>query len=471
MELEDEQSFGRFRFGPCLHGVGIGVIRTPAGEAAGRAPGLRSRRRARSNCSPSGVEAPPVDLAVGGRRASRIPCRLTGSRTTRWPRLDEVALRAVTRPTLHRGERNPVLAALAAKDAQRRPFSVGAPDVCARRGRVMVVIGTVAEDQGSHRLGCAPSERLPMSMSRTERLRHMHERRLLWKPVPHCDTCGRALTGGERHGYSTVRALPHRRRRRGGRHTGLGGRRLPRASLDPDLLVEQTRRPVDRGRAAPGRHGGDPRRVQLGAWPARLVGAPAHAGVRRRRRGVRAGVVGHRRSRARRARRRGHDRSCRRRPHRPHADRDGGLSVKRVSTSRRACPRASARRPRRRPRASAGPPWPASASSTSAAVAGIVWIVLRPSVADAGVGRGVVRRVRTVDHRRLPPSLRAPHVPPRRRVRWALLAFGAATFQNSALSWSADHRAHHADTDGDRRPAPDHPWRLVRPHRLAVPST
>ncbi|HTN79259.1 MAG TPA: fatty acid desaturase, partial [Acidimicrobiales bacterium] len=30
----------------------------------------------------------------------------------------------------------------------------------------------------------------------------------------------------------------------------------------------------------------------------------------------------------------------------------------------------------------------------------------------------------------------------------ALLAFGAATFQNSALSWSADHRAHHADTDG-----------------------
>jgi stearoyl-CoA desaturase (delta-9 desaturase) len=33
-------------------------------------------------------------------------------------------------------------------------------------------------------------------------------------------------------------------------------------------------------------------------------------------------------------------------------------------------------------------------------------------------------------------------------VRWFLLAFGAAAFQNSALSWSADHRAHHADTDG-----------------------
>ena len=28
----------------------------------------------------------------------------------------------------------------------------------------------------------------------------------------------------------------------------------------------------------------------------------------------------------------------------------------------------------------------------------------------------------------------------------------AATFQNSALSWSADHRAHHADTDGPGDP-------------------
>ena len=39
-------------------------------------------------------------------------------------------------------------------------------------------------------------------------------------------------------------------------------------------------------------------------------------------------------------------------------------------------------------------------------------------------------------------------------VRWVLLAFGAATFQNSALSWSADHRAHHADTDGPGDPHP-----------------
>ena len=91
--------------------------------------------------------------------------------------------------------------------------------------------------------------------------------------------------------------------------------------------------------------------------------------------------------------------------------------------------------------------------------------------ADAGAGGRAVRGVRAVDHRRLPPPVRPSHLPRRRPpVRWALLAFGAATFQNSALSWSADHRAHHADTDGAGDPHADHPWRLVRPRRLAVPS-
>jgi hypothetical protein len=33
-----------------------------------------------------------------------------------------------------------------------------------------------------------------MSMSRNERLKLMHERRLLWKPIPRCAQCGRALT-------------------------------------------------------------------------------------------------------------------------------------------------------------------------------------------------------------------------------------------------------------------------------------
>jgi stearoyl-CoA desaturase (Delta-9 desaturase) len=37
-------------------------------------------------------------------------------------------------------------------------------------------------------------------------------------------------------------------------------------------------------------------------------------------------------------------------------------------------------------------------------------------------------------------------------VRWFFLIFGAASFQNSALSWSADHRAHHTDTDGPGDP-------------------
>ena len=42
-------------------------------------------------------------------------------------------------------------------------------------------------------------------------------------------------------------------------------------------------------------------------------------------------------------------------------------------------------------------------------------------------------------------------------VRWCLLAFGAAAFQNSALAWSADHRDHHADTDG-----PGDPYSVTR---------
>ena len=37
-------------------------------------------------------------------------------------------------------------------------------------------------------------------------------------------------------------------------------------------------------------------------------------------------------------------------------------------------------------------------------------------------------------------------------VRWCFLVFGAAAFQSSALTWSADHRAHHADTDGPADP-------------------
>ena len=79
----------------------------------------------------------------------------------------------------------------------------------------------------------------------------------------------------------------------------------------------------------------------------------------------------------------------------------------------------------------------------------------RPSIgADSGVGGVVVRGVRTVCHGRLSPSFAHRTYRPAAAVRWAMLAFGAATFQNSALSWSADHRAHHADTDGSGDPHP-----------------
>ena len=81
-------------------------------------------------------------------------------------------------------------------------------------------------------------------------------------------------------------------------------------------------------------------------------------------------------------------------------------------------------------------------------IAGIVWIVLHPSLPTLALtavlyvacGLGITAGYhRLFAHRTYQPV--AP-------VRWALLVFGAATFQNSALSWSADHRAHHADTDG-----------------------
>ncbi len=81
-------------------------------------------------------------------------------------------------------------------------------------------------------------------------------------------------------------------------------------------------------------------------------------------------------------------------------------------------------------------------------IAGIAWMVLHPSVPTLALtavlyvlcGLGITAGYhRLFAHRTYQPV--AP-------VRWALLVFGAATFQNSALSWSADHRAHHVDTDG-----------------------
>jgi stearoyl-CoA desaturase (delta-9 desaturase) len=85
-------------------------------------------------------------------------------------------------------------------------------------------------------------------------------------------------------------------------------------------------------------------------------------------------------------------------------------------------------------------------------LAGLIWLVSHPSVhtivaaALAYVLSGFAITAgyhRLFAHRTYRAS--AP-------VRWFFLASGASTFQNSALAWSADHRAHHADTDGPGDP-------------------
>ncbi len=89
-----------------------------------------------------------------------------------------------------------------------------------------------------------------------------------------------------------------------------------------------------------------------------------------------------------------------------------------------------------------------------AGAAGVVWIVFNFSVSTlvlaalfyVASGLSITAGYHRLFAHRTYRS-RAP-------VRWFLLAFGAASFQNSALAWSADHRAHHADTDGARDPHP-----------------
>jgi len=85
---------------------------------------------------------------------------------------------------------------------------------------------------------------------------------------------------------------------------------------------------------------------------------------------------------------------------------------------------------------------------------GVAWIALRPSAPTLALA--VLLYVAcglsiTAGYHRLFAHRTYRSVAP---VRWFFLAFGAATFQNSALSWSADHRAHHADTDGSQDPHP-----------------
>jgi stearoyl-CoA desaturase (delta-9 desaturase) len=87
-----------------------------------------------------------------------------------------------------------------------------------------------------------------------------------------------------------------------------------------------------------------------------------------------------------------------------------------------------------------------------AGLLGLVYVVVRPSVptlllsavmyllAGISITAGYHRLFAHRTYRASAP------------VRWFFLAFGASSFQNSALSWSADHRAHHADTDGPGDP-------------------
>jgi stearoyl-CoA desaturase (delta-9 desaturase) len=74
------------------------------------------------------------------------------------------------------------------------------------------------------------------------------------------------------------------------------------------------------------------------------------------------------------------------------------------------------------------------------ALAGLLWAATGLSI-TAGYHRLFAHR-----------SYRASPV-----LRWVFLVFGAAAFQNSALAWSADHRDHHAHSDG-----PGDPYSITR---------
>jgi len=85
-------------------------------------------------------------------------------------------------------------------------------------------------------------------------------------------------------------------------------------------------------------------------------------------------------------------------------------------------------------------------------IAGIVWLVMRPSwptLVLAATMYALCGISVTAGYHRLFAHRTYRATAP---VRWVLLVCGAATFQNSAVSWSADHRAHHADTDHDDDP-------------------
>jgi stearoyl-CoA desaturase (delta-9 desaturase) len=83
----------------------------------------------------------------------------------------------------------------------------------------------------------------------------------------------------------------------------------------------------------------------------------------------------------------------------------------------------------------------------AAGLVGLMWVLTRPSAATialALVMYALCGLAITGGYHRLFAHRTYRASPP---VRWVMLVVGAASFQNSALSWSADHRAHHANTD------------------------
>ena len=100
----------------------------------------------------------------------------------------------------------------------------------------------------------------------------------------------------------------------------------------------------------------------------------------------------------------------------------------------------------------AGPPSSGSAVLHVGAAIGVLWIVMHrstPTLVLAAALYVLCGLSMTAGYHRLFAHRTFRASAP---VRWTMLVFGAATFQNSAVSWSADHRAHHADTDGDHDP-------------------
>jgi hypothetical protein len=79
-----------------------------------------------------------------------------------------------------------------------------------------------------------------MNTSRNERLKQMHERRLLWKPIPRCAQCGRALTAVVEGPAPCERCLTVAGTMVADTAAAVAAT-FAAAVADPELLVEQTR--------------------------------------------------------------------------------------------------------------------------------------------------------------------------------------------------------------------------------------